>query len=612
MTVLDWKALGLKCGLEIHQQLEGHKLFCKCPTLIREDPAHFTIKRRLRAVAGEAGDVDVAALHEMQKGKWFSYEGFEDSTCLVELDESPPENLNDDALQTALQVSLLLEATPVDQVHMMRKTVVDGSNTSGFQRTGLVARNGTLTTEHGTVTIPTISLEEDASRIIRNSQSETLYRLDRLGIPLIEIGTGPEIKDSEHCREVAEALGLLIRATGRAKRGLGTIRQDVNVSIVGGTRVEIKGAQDLKLLPTLVAYEVVRQKSLLELKEELLKRKVAFDSSVEDLTHILAPSTSTVIKNALANVGVVLAMRFPHCQGLLGKEVQPGRRFGTELSDRAKAHAGVGGLFHSDELPKYGITQGEVDTIRKALQCHEQDAFVLIADKEDKAKIAMHAILLRAKEALHGVPKEVRKANEDGTTTFLRPMPGSARMYPETDLRPITLSAVFLKSIKLPELIDVKIDRYRQWGIAHDLAELAARSEQPEHFERFVKRYPGVKPAYIAEVFFSAEKTIKRQHNIEISPTLEDFDSLFSALNNNTISKESVLEILKQGARVKDVLKHYVVLSDKELLQALQHIVAANPEMPFNALIGKVMATLRGKAAGEKIAAELSKLVQSR
>ncbi|MBI4151280.1 Glu-tRNA(Gln) amidotransferase subunit GatE, partial [Candidatus Woesearchaeota archaeon] len=606
--MLDWKSLGLKCGLEIHQQLEGKKLFCKCPTLIREDPAHFTIKRRLRAVAGEAGDVDVAALHEMQKGKWFSYEGFEDSTCLVELDESPPEQVNDDALRTALQVSLLLNAVPVDQVHMMRKTVVDGSNTSGFQRTALVARNGVLTTEHGTVTIPTISLEEDASRIIKNSPTDTLYRLDRLGIPLIEIGTGPEIKDPDHCKEVAEALGLLLRATGRAKRGLGTIRQDVNVSIAGGTRIEIKGAQDLKLVPTLVAYEVVRQKSLLELKDELVKRNVSFDSSVENLTHILAPSTSTVIKNALAAGGVVLAVKFPQCHGLIGKEIQPGRRFGTELSDRAKAHAGVGGLFHSDELPKYGITQGEVDTIRKALQCHEHDAFILVADKEEKAVAAMRAILARAKEALHGVPKEVRKANEDGTTTFLRPMPGAARMYPETDIRPIALTAEAIKSIPLPELINVKIDRYQQWGLGRDLAELAAKSEQPVEFERFVKQYPGVKPAYIAEVFFSAEKTIKRQYAIEISPTLEDFDDLFSAVNNNTISKESVLEILKQGKRVNDVLKHYAVLSDKELLKELQHIVAANKGLPFNALIGKAMATLRGKAAGEKIVAELKKL----
>ncbi len=327
--ILDWKALGLKCGIEIHQQLEGKKLFCSCPTTIRDDPSHFTVHRKLRAVAGEAGEVDVAAAQEMQKGKTFTYEGFEDTTCLVELDEEPPHDVNDDALITALQTSLVLKATPVDQLHLMRKTVVDGSNTSGFQRTGLIARNGTLTTEHGTVTIPTISLEEDASRIIKNSPTNTLYRLDRLGIPLIEIGTGPEIKDPDQCKEVAEALGMILRSTGRVKRGLGTIRQDVNVSIAGGVRVEIKGAQDLKLLPTLVAYEVLRQKTLLELKDELVKRKASVSSKIENVTHILAAVDSAVIKSALSAQGVVLGITLPGFHGLIGKEVQPGRRLGT-------------------------------------------------------------------------------------------------------------------------------------------------------------------------------------------------------------------------------------------------------------------------------------------
>lgn len=608
MTALDWKKLGLKCGLEIHQQLEGSKLFCNCPTFIRDDPAHFTVHRMLRAVAGETGDVDVAAAHEVAKGKTFTYEGFEDTTCLVELDESPPLELNNAAFTAALQVSLLLKAKPVDQVHVMRKTIVDGSNTSAFQRTAMVAQHGLLTTEHGTVTIPTVSLEEDACRIIKNSYSEAIYRLDRLGIPLVEIATGPEIKDPDHAKEVAEALGMLLRSTGRAKRGLGTIRQDVNVSIIGGTRIEIKGAQDLKLIPTLVAYEALRQRTLLEIKDELASRKITdVTTKVEDLTHIFAKTESTVLKNALAKKGVVLGITLHKFHGLVGKEVQPGRRLGTELSDRAKSNAGVGGLFHSDELPHYGITQSEVDTVKKALGTGANDAFILVADVPEKAKPAMTAIIARAKEALKGVPKEVRKANDDGTTTFLRPMPGAARMYPETDVKPITIDSSILKKIVLPELIEAKAERYKQMGLGADLADLAARSEKAVVFERFVKHYPGVKPAYLAETFLTAVRTINRQFNITINPSDDDFDVLFRALNDNKISKESVLDILKENKPVKGLLAKYETMSDADLEKAIKHIITENKGMPFNALIGKAMAQLRGKAPGQKISELLKK-----
>jgi glutamyl-tRNA(Gln) amidotransferase subunit E len=301
--------VGLKCGLEIHQQLEGKKLFCKCPTHIRDDNPHFTTNRKLRAVAGESGKVDIAALHEMQKGKWFAYESYKDTTCLVELDETPPERINNDALETALQVSLMMHCKIVDQAHIMRKTVVDGSNTSGFQRTGQLATNGYIDTPDGKVSIEGVSIEEDSARIIKNTASHSLYRLDRLGIPLVEIGTGPDIKTPEQAKQVAETIGLILRSTGKAKRGLGTIRQDVNVSIKGGERVEIKGAQDLKLIPTLIETEIGRQQALIEVTKELHNRKVTkIESKIEDLTHILAKSESTIIKNTLEKSGAIMGV----------------------------------------------------------------------------------------------------------------------------------------------------------------------------------------------------------------------------------------------------------------------------------------------------------------
>ncbi|MBU0460064.1 MAG: Glu-tRNA(Gln) amidotransferase subunit GatE, partial [Nanoarchaeota archaeon] len=261
--------IGLKCGLEIHQQLEGKKLFCDCPTQLRDDQPDFEIRRKLRAVAGEHGEIDVAALQEQLKGKEFVYQGYHKTTCLVETDSEPPHALNQDALYTTLQLSKLVEASVSPIVQVMRKTVVDGSNTSGFQRTALIARKGLLKTSQGEVRIDNISLEEDACKIISENHNQKVYRLDKLGIPMIEIGTAPDIKTPQQCKETSEKLGMLLRSLPGVKRGLGTIRQDVNVSIKGGVRIEFKGVQDLRMIPTIIELEVKRQQELLKLKEEL-------------------------------------------------------------------------------------------------------------------------------------------------------------------------------------------------------------------------------------------------------------------------------------------------------------------------------------------------------
>ncbi|MEM4246972.1 MAG: Glu-tRNA(Gln) amidotransferase subunit GatE [Candidatus Woesearchaeota archaeon] len=602
MAALDYKQLGLKCGIEIHQQLEGKKLFCKCPTIIREDEPHFSVVRQLRAAAGEAGQVDIAALQEMKKGRQYSYHCYKDTTCLVELDESPPEAINQEAFRTALQVSKLLKAKTIDRAQVMRKTVVDGSNTSGFQRTTLIGMNGSISTSLGSISIPTICLEEDSCRTIEEKPNEVVYSLDRLGIPLLEIGTTPDIKTPEHCREVCEKIGLLLRSTGKAKRGIGTIRQDINVSINGGNRIEIKGAQDLKAIPLLVEREVVRQMNLLEIKEELNKRRIKkFEAQIKDITNQIKNSGSKIIKKTIEANGIVLGIKLPGFARLVGKEIQPGRRLGTEFSDRAKVIAGVGGIFHSDELPNYGITDREVELIKHELGCLEKDAFVIVADTKEKAKKALEAVAERANEAIDGVPCEVRGAKTDGNTTYQRPMPGAARMYPETDIPPITITKELLDSIELPELIEDKIKRYEKMGLAKDLAELTARSEKAGLFDKFVTEFLELKPAYIAEVLMTSAKTIKRNHNIDISPTEQDFIELFAALSAGQITKESVLEILKENKPVCKVLQKYNTLPDNELRSALKKIILENKGMPFNALIGIAMKQLRGKAPGEKI-----------
>src|SRR3990167_9064056 len=280
---LDYQKLGFKCGLEIHQQLEGKKLFCECPTINSNSEPNVKFERRLRAVAGETGEIDIAAKHEMQKGKKFIYEADSNDTCLVEYDEEPPHELNKQALETTLKIALLLNAKIVDEMQIMRKTVVDGSNVSGFQRTALVAMDGFIETSLGKVNIPTICLEEEAAQKIEESDDFIVYRLDRLGIPLIEIATDSSIKNPEHAKEVAGHIGMVLRSIEGVKRGLGTIRQDVNISIKDGARTEIKGFQDLRSIPKVIEYEINRQLNAInqnkKLNEEVRKAEPDFTTS---------------------------------------------------------------------------------------------------------------------------------------------------------------------------------------------------------------------------------------------------------------------------------------------------------------------------------------------
>ncbi|MCE5295524.1 MAG: Glu-tRNA(Gln) amidotransferase subunit GatE, partial [Euryarchaeota archaeon] len=258
-------------GIEIHQQLNTNKLFCSCPCdLIEEEGA--TILRRLRPSQSELGEIDRAVLAQAARKMSFRYQSPRSRCCLVEADEEPPHDADADAMQATLIVSEMTGCKVVDEVHFMRKIVIDGSNTSGFQRTALVAIDGKIDINGKKVAIQSVCLEEDAARKVETKGSEITYRLDRLGIPLIEIATGPDMHDPEEVKDVAIRIGSILRATKMVKRGLGTIREDLNVSIPNGARVEIKGAQDLKLLPTYVEREIERQSGLLKIRDELVAR----------------------------------------------------------------------------------------------------------------------------------------------------------------------------------------------------------------------------------------------------------------------------------------------------------------------------------------------------
>lgn len=593
----DYNKLGLKCGLEIHQQLDTGKLFCDCPSQLRDDDPHFEVQRKLRAVSGELGVQDRAALAEHKRERSFTYQGYNDTTCLIELDEEPIRPINFEALKVVLQTAKMLNAEVVDEIQCMRKTVIDGSNTSGFQRTCLVARNGTHEIAGISVGFPTICIEEDAARKISENERGVTYRLDRLGIPLIELATTPCINDPEDVRKVAEYIGMILRSTGKVKRGLGTIRQDVNVSIKGGARIEIKGAQDLSMMKTLVENEVQRQKELIKLVEELHGIPgVDLEDSIDVSDH-LRSSESKIVKKTLQRGGRALALRLPRLKGILGKEVCQGRRVGSEVSDYAKAGSGVGGIFHFDELPKYGITKENVEQIVSALGNKEQDSFILVCDAPEKAQKAIASAKERIKDLFEKVPEEVRRAKPDGTSMYMRPLAGGHRMYPETDFIPVVPN---ISGIELPELITHKIRRYQeQYNLSEDLARLCTKSGYD--LDSLTRKFSKLKPTFIADTLINKPKELKKRFNLEISID-EHCDEILSRINSGKLNKEALFDVLQRLAQGKQVnYEAYEGISESTLRQEVAQILKNNPGKKPSVIMGIIMGKYRGKIEGKKV-----------
>jgi glutamyl-tRNA(Gln) amidotransferase subunit E len=626
MSKLNYDELGLRVGLEIHVQLDTqHKLFCNCPTRLVEDEDEDVFVRELRPARSELGEVDIAALLEWRKGRIYEYHAPRTSSCLVEADEEPPHEINREALVIALAVAKALNMYIVDEVHVMRKVVIDGSNTSGFQRTAIIALDGYIMDGDKRIGIQTLCLEEDAARKMSEERNRVRYKLDRLGIPLVEIATAPDIHDPEQAERVAFKIGQLVRLTGRAKRGLGTIRQDLNVSIRGGAKTEIKGVQHLYLISKVVEYEALRQKRLLELREELYRRGLRpedISGEIYDVTEVFRNTKSKIIRRVLGrkNHGVY-AILLKGFKGLLGFQLQPGRRFGTELADYARVWGGVGGLFHTDELPAYGITAEEVDMLYKVLNGdRERDAIVFIADEKEKAYRALNAVIERVKQAFIGVPEETRAANTDGTTRYMRPRPGAARMYPETDIPPVEITEELLREADklVPEPIDVKFKRFtEEYGLSPELARAVINDLRLDLFEKLVVKYRGKLPvSLIASTITNTIKMLKSEgvpiENIDD----EAIEETLRLVAENRVAKEAIPEILKYiaenpGVKPVDAIEKLGLtrLSIEELDKIIDKVIRDNIEVlktrrdkAFKIVMGNVMRIVRGKIDGKTVA----------
>ena len=570
---------------------------------------------------------DSAAMFEFSKMRSVEYHAAFGSSCLVEADEEPPHDVKFEALETALIFSLALHSKVMDEIHVMRKLVIDGSNTTGFQRTMLVASGGYLDVADKRIGVQSICLEEDAAKLIGEQNGTRKFGLDRLGVPLVEIALEPVTGKPDEIKQVALTLGRLLRASKRVARGLGSIRQDVNVSVQNGAVVEVKGVQRLEQLVKVVEHETQRQHGLILIANKLIERKVDISKvgdKIEDVTDILEKTGSKIVKKILDG-GIFLALRSPGFAGMIGFEPYPDIRIGKELGNLVRLY-NLDGVFHSDELPNYGITEHEVAAIKSRLQTGVNDAFVLVGGPNDKLKFAMDAIIRRLQAAINGVPAETRRATPDGKTAFLRPRPGSARMYPETDISTISIADSSLEELadKVPRSWDEIVDSLaKKYDLNKKLASQIFDSDYIGVFEEIVNKTK-VQPTFVASKLTEDLTSLQRQ-GLDPSILTDDImREIFAKLDNGAITKESVIIMFERMMKneVKTVDEAIKAMGgspirDEELSKGLDRIIENNIAVvkekgigALGTLMGRAMAEFRGKADGQKINAMMKDKLQ--
>jgi glutamyl-tRNA(Gln) amidotransferase subunit E len=625
MAEIDFEKIGLKVGLEIHQQLNTNKkLFCKCRP-IESDEYTEKFSRRLRTAKSELGELDPAALFEKTKSKKISYYANSQSSCLVEKDEEPPHDLDYDAKKISLLISCMLESKIFSEIHVMRKTVIDGSNTAGFQRTMLVSQGGNLNVNGKKIGVQAICLEEDAAKLLKDEQDQRNYSLDRLGIPLVEIALEPVIAKPTEVKEIALTLGRLLRVTGMVKRGIGSIRQDVNISVMNSGVVEVKGVQQLDQLEKIIDYEAKRQYGLILIAEKLKKLSITISKEdVFDITEVFKDCESKIIQNALKLKIKIKAILVRNFSGMFGFEPYPGIRLGKEIGQLVRFF-GVGGVFHSDELPNYGINDSDVDNVKKYLKLVDGDGFLIIAGEDSKLDYAIDSIINRIKDAAQGVPAETRGATQDGETIFLRPRPGASRMYPETDIPSISVLPEEIKLAKenIPKSWNDSIAEIQQkYSLNSQLSEQIFDSEYLELFEKICKNKKN-SPNFVASILCSSITNLQRKGFDAILLKPEHVIESFELLASDKIPKESleiIFESIMSGKseNVSIAMQSTDVSSmgEDELNDILDKIIQNNmdlvKERGENALVtlmGIAMKEVRGKASGKMVNALLRKKI---
>ena len=628
MSELDIKNIGLKVGLEIHQQLDTKKkLFCDC-TPIEEEEFSIKFSRKLRAAKSELGKIDPAALFESTKSKTIVYYANPKSSCLVEEDEEPPHALDTNAKNIALLISSALESKIFSEIHVMRKTVIDGSNTTGFQRTMLVAQGGYIEVDGKKVGVQSICLEEDAGKLIKDEGNHRFFSLDRLGVPLVEIALDPVEGDPKFVKDIALTLGRLLRVTKKVMRGIGTIRQDVNISVEGGGVIEVKGVQQLDQLEKIIEFEAKMQHGLKIISEKINQTKfIGLDrkEDVFDVTEVMQECNSKIIKNSIEKQEKIFGIKIKKLKGIFGFEPYSDVRLGKEIGQLVRFF-GIGGVFHSDELPNYGIEDIDIERVTKKLDIQNDDAFLIIAGEKISVGFAIDSIINRIELAKNGPPAETRAATQNGDTIFLRPRPGASRMYPETDIPTVKVTDEELVQVRsnIPKSWEESIRELEEkYQINNQLAEQIFDSEYFEIFEKICSKKQN-SPNFVVSVLCSTITNLERSGLDSSLLNDEQIMMTFELLGQEKINKESIQIIFEQimSKKVSNVLQalenaSITQLTEDELDNILDKIIQDNTGKikqeqirALSGLMGIAMKEVRGKASGKIINQKLKERIQ--
>lgn len=625
LPATDFGQLGFKCGLEIHQQLDTRKkLFCHCPVGLRAEPPDATLLRHMRPTLSELGEYDGTALMEFKTKKNVIYQLNSGSTCTYEMDDTPPFELNQQALDIAIEIAMLFHCSIVDEIHISRKQYLDGSIPTGFQRTTVVGIEGWVPYRGRKIRILQVNLEEDACREISDIGHTVTFKADRLSTPLVEIITYPDMLDPQEAMEVDEILGRVLKASGKVRRGIGSVRQDVNVSIEGGTRVELKGIERTGYIRDLTYVEALRQKALLEIRSAIQARGISRKSLTVDkydLSQALAGTQSASIRSALDSGGKVKCAKIGGFAGLLNYAIQPGLTFAWEFSGRVKVIACIDkrpNLFHSDDIEGSELTVAEWNTIKQITKSKLTDTIIVVWGSNGDVETALDEIKFRALDAVKGVPNETRQDIGDGVTDFERILPGADRMYPDTDSPPMALTADRLDRIRaqMAERSYEREERWQKLGVREDIIKPLATSPKAVLFDKIISNNQ-INPNLVGTVLTQILKSLQRKGYAVNRIADDTLAELFDHHSLGKFAREAFPDILKKlcessgNPALADILASYTccTTSDEQLrkivlaeLDKTKNTRFASDDKRFRYLMGQIMAELRGKVAGARVA----------
>jgi len=618
MTASDYAALGFKSGLEIHQQLlTAKKLFCRCPAGRYSNTFNAEILRHMRPTLSELGEYDGTALMEFKTKKEIIYQINHETVCTYEMDDTPPFELNDEALEIALQIGLLYRCAMVDEIHIARKQYLDGSIPTGFQRTTIVGVDGAVPYRGREIGIVQLGLEEDACREVSDIGHCRTYRTDRLGMPLIETVTAPDMRTPQEVAEVAEILRRMVRSTGRVRTGAGAARQDVNVSIPGGTRIEIKGVPRIRDIPLLTYHEAMRQHNLLRLRDELHHRgitEMSFEAKTEDVSRLFRKTHYRPLQDALEQGQVVNSVLLRNFRGVLRWQTQTNTYFSREISDRVRVVAcltALPNIVHSDSAAET-LASSEWQMVKKGVGATDDDTVVLVWGNVSDAKTGASEIAIRAKEATIGIPSETRQALRDGTNGFERILPGPNRMYPDTDLPPRRIIREQLERVAhaVPRPYWENTQRYRDLSVPEDLLFPLCISPYAPLFTTAVEEWH-LPATLVAVTLIQYPKRIARTLKAAVHFSEEALREVLLAYRDGLLAKEGILPILAQVASGSAFSRRTLPrpCTGEELRVLIAQTAATLASMKLHSpgkratvLLGLVMEQVRGRIDGGEVA----------